>query len=150
MDLTLLTVISRLYRSRWKIIHPPGQDPPNYLAIKQQVLHEISEGNYIVCDSKPNCIGPLRAIPKSTGGIRLIHDCSRPSGNSLNDYASLEFSQRFQTSDDATSLVQPGYYMAKVDFKSAYRSVSISEESQEFTGLKVVLNNQVVYLHDTN
>jgi hypothetical protein len=68
--------------------HPsarPGS--PNYLAIKQQVLHEISEGNYIVCDSKPNVISPLGAIPKSTGGIRLIHDCSRPSGNSLNDYA---------------------------------------------------------------
>ena len=114
--------------------HPsarPGS--PNYLAIKQQVLHEISEGNYIVCDSKPNFISPLGAIPKSTGGIRLIHDCSR----SLNDYATLEFSQRFQTIDDATSLLQPGYYMAKIDLKSAYRSVSISAESQQFTGLKI-------------
>ena len=118
--------------------HPsarPGS--PNYLAIKQQVLHEISQGNYIVCDSKPNFISPLGAIPKSTGGIRLIHDCSRPSGNSLNDYATLEFSQRFQTIDDATSLLQPGYYMAKIDLKSAYRSVSISAESQQFTGLKI-------------
>ena len=102
-----------------------------------------------MCDSKPNFISPLGAIPKSTGGIRLIHDCSRPLGNSLNDYATLEFSKRFQTIDDATSLVQPGYYMAKVDLKSAYRSVSISEESQQFTGLKFVLNDQVVYLRDT-
>ena len=72
----------------------------------------ISEGNYIVCDGKPNFINPLGAIPKSTRGIRLIHDCSRPSGNytsghkrtglaiskrvegaSLKDYATLEFSQ---------------------------------------------------------
>ena len=130
--------------------HPsarPGS--PYYPAVKQQVLHEISEGNYIVCDGKPNFVSPLGAIPKSSGGIRLIHDCSRPLGNSLNDYATLEFSQRFQTIDDATSLVQPGYYMAKVDLQSAYRSVSISEESQQFTGLKVVLNNQVVYLRDT-
>ena len=130
--------------------HPsarPGS--PNYIAIKQQVLHEISEGNYIVCDGKPNCISPLGAIPKSTGGIRLIHDCSRPSRNSLNDYATLEFSQRFQTIDDATSLLQPGYYMAKIDLISAYRSVSISAESQQFTGLKFVLNNQVVYLRDS-
>jgi len=121
----------------------------NYPAIKQQVLQEISEGNYVVCDSKPDFISPLGAIPKSTGAIRLIHDCSRPLGNSLNDYATLEFSQRFQTIDDATSLVQPGYYMAKVDLKSAYRSVSISEKSQQFTGLKFVLNGQVVYLRDT-
>ena len=72
--------------------HPsarPGS--PNYLVIKQQVLHEISEGNYVVCDSKPNLISPLGTIPKSTGGIRLIHDCSRPLGNSLNDYATLDF-----------------------------------------------------------
>ena len=33
--------------------------------------------------------------------------------------------------------------------KSAYMSVSISAESQQFTGLKFVLNNQVVYLRDT-
>ena len=97
--------------------HPSARlGSPNYLAIKHQVLHKISEGNYIVCDSKPNAISPLGAIPKSTGGMRLlIHGCSRPSGNSLNDYATLEFSQRFQTIDDATSLLQPGYYMAKID-----------------------------------
>ena len=92
---------------------------------------------------------PFRCHPEIYSGIRLIHDCSRPSGNSLNDYATLEFSQRFQTIDDATSLLQPGYYMAKIDLKSAYRSVSISAESQQFTGLKFVLNNQVVYLCDT-
>ena len=63
MGLTLLTVMSRLEMEN----HPsarPGS--PNYLAIKQQVLHEISEGNYIVCDSKRNFISPLGAIPKST------------------------------------------------------------------------------------
>ena len=103
-----------------------------------------------MCDSKPNCISPLGGIPNSTGGIRLIHDCSRPSGNSLNDYATLEFSQRFQTIDDASSLLQPGYYMAKIDLKSVYRSVSVSEERQQFTALKFVLNNQVVYQRDTN
>ena len=102
-----------------------------------------------MCDRKPNFISPLGAIPKSTGGIRLNRDFSRPSGHFLNDYATLEFSQRFQTIDDATSLLQPGYYMAKIYLKSAYRSVSISKESQQFTGLKFVLNNQVVYLRDT-
>ena len=93
-----------------KVENHPSARPgsPYYLVIKQQVLHEISEGNYVVCDSKPNFISPLGAIPKSTGGIRLIHDWSRYLCNSLNDYATLEFSQRFQTIDDATSLVQHG------------------------------------------
>ena len=36
---------------------------------------------------KPELISPLGAIPKTAGGVRLIHDCSRPAGNSLNDFA---------------------------------------------------------------
>ena len=53
-------------------------------------------------------LSPLGAVPKPTGGIRLLHDCSRLVGNSLNDHVTLESSQKFQTTDDATSLVQPG------------------------------------------
>ena len=81
--------------------------------------------------------------------MRLIHDCSRPVGISLNEYAAMESTQKFQTIDDATSLVQPGYYMAKVDLKCAYRSVKISGESQRFTGLKFALGNQTIYMRDT-
>lgn len=39
--------------------------------------------------------------------------------------------------------------MAKVDLKSAYRSVPISKQSQRVTGLKWFINNQVTYLYDT-
>ena len=34
---------------------------------------------------------------------------------SMNDYASIEMSHKFQTIDDATSSVQAGYYMSRVD-----------------------------------
>ena len=61
-------------------------------------------GNYVVSDSKPFLISP-GAVQKSDGSIRLIHDCSRPKGNTLNDYASLGESQRFQTIDDACSVL---------------------------------------------
>ena len=117
--------------------HPsasPGSE--NYELVQQQILSEIEEGNYVVCDHKPELISPLGAIAKPKGGIRLIHDCSRPMGNSLNDYATLESYLKFQTIDDATSMVQPRYFMAKVDLKSAYRSVNIDKNSQRFTGLK--------------
>ena len=97
--------------------------------VQQQILSEIEEGNYVVCDHKPELISPLGAIAKPKGGIRLIHDCSRPMGNSLNDYATLESYLKFQTIDDATSMVglQPRYFMAKVDLKYAYRSVNIEK-----------------------
>ena len=39
--------------------------------------------------------------------------------------------------------------MAKFDLKSVYRSVSISKESQRFTGLKFVLGSQIIYIRDT-
>ena len=107
-----------------------------YESVKNQVLLEISEGNYVICDSKPDLISPLAAIPKPAGGVRLIRDCSRPAGNSLNDFAVFDSSQTFKNIDDATSLVQQGYYMATVDLKSAYRSVNISKSSQRFTGLQ--------------
>ena len=130
--------------------HPsasPGHG--NYEAVKQQVLSEISDGNYVVCDNNPLLIIPLGAIPKPAGGVRLIHDCSRPVGNALNDHATLDCSQQFETLDDATSLICQGYYMAKVDLKSAYRSVAISKESQQYTGLTFELDGRVNYLYDT-
>ena len=89
--------------------HPsasPGRPSEHFNLAKQQVMSEISVGNYRVCENKPRLISQLGAIPKPTGGIRLIHDCSRPAGNSLNDYAAtLGSSQKFHSIDDATSLI---------------------------------------------
>jgi hypothetical protein len=59
---------------------------------------------------------------KPDGGVRLIHDCSRPDGTTVNDFVSHFEKQRFQTIDDAAKLVLKDYYMSKVDLKSAYRS----------------------------
>ena len=101
--------------------HPsatPGNG--NYEAVKQQVLSELQDGNYVLCDSPPSLVSPLGAVPKKDGGIRSIHDCSRPICKSLNYYASIEMSHKFQTIDDTTSSEQAGYYMSKVDLKSAY------------------------------
>ena len=122
---------------------------PMYEQASKQILAEITEGNYVVCDDKPAIISPLSVIPKPDGGVRLIHDASQPKGGSMNDYAKLETHYRFQTVDDATKLMWPGYYIAKVDLKAAYRSVSISNHSQQFTGLKWLFDGQPVYFKDT-
>ena len=39
--------------------------------------------------------------------------------------------------------------MAKVDLKSAYRSVDISKHSQQFTGLEWQMGEEILYLKDT-
>ena len=50
-------------------------------------------GNHEVVSEPPNIISPMGAIPKSDGGVRLIHDCSRPDGLSVDDYCSEEWHQ---------------------------------------------------------
>ncbi|CAC5398604.1 unnamed protein product [Mytilus coruscus] len=84
----------------------------------------------------PKIISPMGIISKPGGGIRLIHDCSRSEGSAVNDFAGDPFKQIFQTLDDATKLVKANCYIAKVDLKSAYRSVQISRASQQVTGFR--------------
>ncbi|VDI71189.1 Hypothetical predicted protein [Mytilus galloprovincialis] len=100
------------------------------------ILTEIENGNYEFAKSTPKIISPLGIIPKSDGGVRIIHDCSRPLGSAVNDFAGDVEKQKFQSVDDAAKLVTKNCFMAKVDLKSAYRSVSISSHSQQVTGLR--------------
>ena len=58
-----------------------------------------------------------------------------PKGLGLNSYASIEH-HRFSTIDDAVKLIKPGVFLAKIDIKSAYRSVPISPSNYCCTGLK--------------
>lgn len=67
----------------------------------------------------------------------------------MNDYASME-SVKFQTLDEACKLAKPGYWCAKVDLKSAYRSVPIHPDNYQVTGLKWHFKDdrQPTYLFD--
>ena len=80
--------------------------------------------------------------------MRLIHDCSMPPGQAVNDYSTEEWHQKFARVDDATALVTEGCFVAKVDIQSAYRHVPISKHSQKVTGLKWQFNGKTVYLRD--
>ena len=75
-----------------------------------QILNEIECGNYVLTESSQRIISPLGVIPKPDGGVRLIHDCSRPDGTAVNDFVSHFEKQRFQTIDDAVKLVLKDYY----------------------------------------
>lgn len=117
--------------------HPSAQFKGRlYDQAHAQILTEIENGNYVFADNMPLIISPLGVIEKPDGGVRLIHDCSRPEGSAVNDLVADMPKQRFQTLEDAAKLVTPKCFMAKIDLKSAYRSVRISDRSQQFTGLK--------------
>ena len=130
--------------------HPSAQpNSPLYKKATQQILKEIESGHYIYCDTPPKIISPMAAFPKPDGDVRLIHDCSRPSGKSVNDYCSSDWKQKFSRVDDASALMTEGCFFAKTDLKHAYRSIKISEHSQSAMGLKWNLNGTDVYLKDT-
>ena len=62
----------------------------NRIAVEDQILKEIEGGRYVVVQTPPTIISGLGAIPKDDGSIRIIHDCSRPEENAVNDYANLD------------------------------------------------------------
>lgn len=130
--------------------HPSARpSSPLYQKACEQVQKEIDMGHYEVLSGPSTVVSPMGVIPKPDGGIRLIHDCSRPSGGAVNDYCTTDWKQKFSTVDEAASLVTKGCFMAKVDLKNAYRSVRISDHSQTVTGLCWQFGNRTVYLRDT-
>lgn len=130
----------------------PSAKPQSELYEKatKQVLNEIQCGNYVICDHPPTIVSPMAAIPKPDGGVRLIHDCSRPPGLSVNDHNSADWQQKFARLDDAANLMTQGCFFAKVDLKNAYRSVKLSKHSQTVTGLRWEFEGRgEVFLKDT-
>lgn len=118
--------------------------------VEKELLHQIGLGNYVKSTVKPCIVSPLGAIPKEDGGVRIIHDGSRPLGSALNDYAMLS-KVRFQTFDEALRLATPGSFLAKVDLKAAYRSVLINPCEYKMTGIKWCFtgDSSYTYLFDT-
>ncbi len=119
--------------------------------VEEQIYEELLEGNYVVSHRKPTIVSSLGAIPKDNGKIRLIHDGSRPHGASMNSYSSCEHF-KYQTIDAATQLMSGDGedYVAKVDLKSAYRSVNIHNSCYAATGLKWTFEGNVepTYMYD--
>ena len=95
---------------------------------------QIEQGNYVIASEKPAIISLLGAIFKDDGSVLLIHDGSLQEGFAMNEYTD-HHSVRYQTLQDACRLAKPGYYCAKLDLQSAYRSVPIHPDDYKVTGL---------------
>ena len=122
---------------------PPKPHPPNYRSVRSKEFNRavedtiktgLRDGLYKRLPNPPPITSPLSAVPKSSGGVRVIHDLSSPLGHCLNSYSSKD-EVKFQTIEDAVNLLTPNCYLAKVDLKSAYRSVKIHPSSWPWTSL---------------
>ena len=103
--------------------------------MEKELLDQMEKGYYVTATSPPTIVSALAAIPKDGSEVRVIHDASRPHGTAMNDYAIAD-PVRFQTLENACNLAKPGFFCAKVDLKSAYRSVAIHPDDYPITGLK--------------
>ena len=104
--------------------------------VEQTILEEIKQGNYVIVKDKPTVISAIGAIPKhDSDEVRLIHDCSMPEGQGLNSYVKNINHFQFQSIDDAIKLLRPGYFMAKIDLRHAYRSVPIHPHNYHGNGM---------------
>ena len=118
--------------------------------VERQIREEIDNNRYVVCEAPKRITSALGAIPKpEKGRVRLIHDCSRPAGSGVNDFAeNVKFS--YQSLQDGLDLVVPGAWMAKLDLASAYRSVKVSPLDYCVTGLSWKFKGmaEVTYMYD--
>lgn len=130
--------------------HKSATSPSVKQKVENQIVCELNEGHYIVQKEKPTIVSAVGAIPKADGDIRLIHDGSMPHGQAMNDYASAE-ECHYHSLQNALDLVKPGYFLAKVDLKSAYRSVKIHPSNYSATGLQWTFegDTQPTYMVDT-
>jgi len=122
----------------------------NKRKLEEQITHELMCGNYIICHQKPKIVSAINSIPKPNGTVRLIHDLSRPVDTGLNAYAS-KGEVKYQTLSDAVSILRPGWFMAKIDLQSAYRSVHIPVSEHGLTGLSWIFegSHKPVFMSDT-
>lgn len=122
----------------------------NKARVEKQILAEIENKRYRLAPEKPIITSAIGAVKKSGGGIRLIHDASRPEGLSLNDmWAKEPF--KYTSLQDGIDLIKKDSYMGKIDLESAFRSVKLHPSNFMYTGLKWTFENETQprYLIDT-
>ena len=98
--------------------------------IEEQLYKGLSLGHWGTSNTPP-----IGAVPKrDSSELRLIMDCSRPLALSANSYMDLDH-YKYTTVDEAACTAKPGFWLAKIDLKHAYRSVGTHPSSWKVTGM---------------
>ena len=116
--------------------HLSATQPHNKQKVDEKIKAELLEGNYMTSPHQPRIVSALAAIDKPDGGIRLIHDLSRPKHQSLNDFA-FKDECSYTTVTEALSHCHPDTWLAKIDLSNAFRSIPIKPEQWTITGLQI-------------
>ena len=112
-------------------------DLPSKLKMDKIIKRELEEGVIQETLVTPHCVHALGAVPKQDGGIRPITDCSRPDGDSVNNFCGSLFKEfSYKSVDDVVKLLTWGNHMSVIDIKSAYRAVPIKEDHRKYMGFQ--------------
>jgi hypothetical protein len=123
----------------------PFYEVPNYVPdylmkkVTDGINKEIEAKRYVkVCKQDLVGVAAIGVADKDHSNfdkIRIVHDLSRPVGISTNDCS--DFDKRsFAKAESAWSLMQPKWFMAKVDLTAAYRSIPASADLWSLFGLE--------------
>lgn len=119
----------------------PSSDPkdfyevPNYVPteyehkVTDQMQEELAQGRITATTANAVCgIAAIGLVDKQRSGMvkyRVVHDYSRPVGDSVNDYVQVD-ARTFPSFATACKYMVPDAYMCKVDLSAAYRSVPMA------------------------
>lgn len=122
------------------------------LAFLNELIHkEINQNHLVLAVCTPHCIHAIGAVPKMDGGWRPITDCRRLLGYSFYNCMETIFREfSFSTMDDVCGLLTQECYMATVDIKAAYHTVTVSPDHWKYQGLRWPVNGHDSYIMDTS
>ena len=111
--------------------------------IDKEIQKEVDLGRILGPYTSPpmpslQCSG-VGVVAKKSGGWRMIMHLSAPPDRSINDgIDKQEFTLRYSTIDDAVKLIQKhgqGAKLAKIDVKSAFRTIPVRHKDRELLGI---------------
>lgn len=125
------TVLPALTKNNKSALRPGAKEQ-----IEGQLSEGLSLGHFATSTTLPTIIvNAIGAVPKrDSSELRMIMDCSRPFAASANSYMDLDH-YKYVTVDEAACQAKPGFWLAKIDLKHAYRSVGTHPNSWKVTGM---------------
>jgi hypothetical protein len=115
---------------------------PNYKSaldaaqeVEEGLQEEVRRGWVIPVSSPPLYLHPLGVVPKSTGGIRIIHDHSVPAGACVNDLETY-VSYSWDSLESVLPFFSPRVYMARLDIEAYYRHFLIHPSQWDLQGFE--------------
>lgn len=122
-------------------------------AVINDLIKELKLGRVYCVTKQPNCVNPIRVIPKDENKFRLIRNLSFPEGASLNDAIVEEAKTvKFPTHAQIAQRICKegrGCYIARQDLRDAYRQLKMRQSDTKFLGYKYLgrylIDNYLVF-----